>query len=254
MKKLLLLTAVACCVPVVSPVARAQAVNVYVSKVSVLFPDPAGVDDISSQNQYAVEVMLGFVAPQGCQFIKDDGKSKVGVTDGLGAKRNAEVNKFFTYVPDSGAFAKCPLRLKQLPVFPLKLDGVVEMKISEGTKALPAQAFDARKGAKFKVEGMEITVNEVTDQGKAFGQLELKFKNTLDVKEITLTDDQGGKLDSRCISTFSTTFPGSVPSTTCIYKIRNMPARMKAVVSVNKGVKDIDVPVKLTVDLNTPAK
>ena len=33
-----------------------------------------------------------------------------------------------------------------------------------------------------------------------------------------------------------------------------MPAKMKAAVVVNKGVKTIDVPVKVTVDLNALAR
>ena len=48
MKKTLLPTAVACFLGAVSQIAGAsgQAVNVYVSQVSLSFPDPAGVDDI----------------------------------------------------------------------------------------------------------------------------------------------------------------------------------------------------------------
>lgn len=33
-----------------------------------------------------------------------------------------------------------------------------------------------------------------------------------------------------------------------------MPAKMKAVVAVNKGVKTMDIPVKVAVDLNAPAR
>lgn len=68
MKTPLLPAAVACSLPVLSHVACAQpdAVNVYVSGVSLSFPDPAGVDDMFNKNKDAAEVMLGFVAPRGC--------------------------------------------------------------------------------------------------------------------------------------------------------------------------------------------
>ena len=70
MKKTLLPTAVACFLGAVSQIACAsgQDVNVYVSQVSLSFPDPAGVDDMFNRNKDAVEVVLGFVAPKGCKF------------------------------------------------------------------------------------------------------------------------------------------------------------------------------------------
>lgn len=255
MKTPLLLTAAACCACAVSPVVHAQAkpVNVYVSGVSLSYPDPAGVDDLFNKNKSAAEVVLGFVAPKGCKFVSGGENGQIGVTDSRGVKRNAKFNSFFTRIADSGAFAKNSLRLEQSPVFPLKLDGVVKMKVSEGTKTLPSQEFDARKGAKFKVEGMEITVKDAKDQGKASGEVELEFKDTLNVEEITLTDAKGGKLEVTGVSKSSFSF-GSVPSRTYGYRIKNMPAKMKAAVVVNKGVKTIDVPVKVTVDLNAPAK
>lgn len=81
-----------------------------------------------------------------------------------------------------------------MPAFPLKLDGVVKMKVCEGSRTLPGQEFDVRKGAKFKVEGMEITVKDAKEQGKASGELSVEFKDTLNVEEITLTDAEGGKV------------------------------------------------------------
>lgn len=256
MKKPLLLTAVACCACAVSHVARAQKaepVNVYVSGVSVSFPDPDGVDDMFTKNNKAVEVVLGFVAPRGCKFVKGGENSQLEVTDGRGARTKAKFDNFFTRIGDSGAFAKHTLRLKQRPVFPLKLDGVVKMKVSEGTVTLPGQEFDARKGAKFKVEGMEITVKAAKGQGKASGEVELEFNDTLNVEEITLTDAKGGKLEVMGVSK-SWFSMGSVPSRTYAYQVKNMPAKMKAAVVVNKGVKTMDIPVKVTVDLNAPAK
>lgn len=256
MKKPLLLTAVACCACAVSHVARAQKaepVNVYVSGVSVSFPDPAGVDDIFNKNKKAVEVVLGFVAPRGCKFVKGGEDSQLEVTDGRGARTKAKFDNFFTRIGDSGAFAKHTLGLEQRPVFPLKLGGVVKMKVSEGTVTLPGQEFDARKGAKFKVEGMEITVKAAKGQGKASGEVELEFNDTLNVEEITLTDAKGGKLEVMGVSK-SWFSMGSVPSRTYTYQVKNMPAKMKAAVVVNKGVKTMDIPVKVTVDLSAPAK
>lgn len=256
MKKPLLLIAVACCACAVSHVARAQKaepVNVYVSGVSVSFPDPAGVDDIFNKNKKAVEVVLGFVAPRGCKFVKGGEDSQLEVTDGRGARTKAKFDNFFTRIGDSGAFAKHTLGLEQRPVFPLKLDGVVKMKVSEGTATLPGQEFDARKGAKFKVEGMEITVKAAKGQGKASGEVELEFNDTLNVEEITLTDAKGGKLEVMGVSK-SWFSMGSVPSRTYTYQVKNMPAKMKAAVVVNKGVKTMDIPVKVTVDLSAPAK
>lgn len=256
MKKPLLLIAVACCACAVSHVARAQKaepVNVYVSGVSVSFPDPAGVDDIFNKNKKAVEVVLGFVAPRGCKFVKGGEDSQLEVTDGRGARTKAKFDNFFTRIGDSGAFAKHSLGLEQRPVFPLKLGGVVKMKVSEGTVTLPGQEFDARKGAKFKVEGMEITVKAAKGQGKASGEVELEFNDTLNVEEITLTDAKGGKLEVMGVSK-SWFSMGSVPSRTYTYQVKNMPAKMKAAVVVNKGVKTMDIPVKVTVDLSAPAK
>lgn len=256
MKKPLLLIAVACCACAVSHVARAQKaepVNVYVSGVSVSFPDPAGVDDIFNKNKKAVEVVLGFVAPRGCKFVKGGEDSQLEVTDGRGARTKAKFDNFFTRIGDSGAFAKHTLGLEQRPVFPLKLGGVVKMKVSEGTVTLPGQEFDARKGAKFKVEGMEITVKAAKGQGKASGEVELEFNDTLNVEEITLTDAKGGKLEVMGVSK-SWFSMGSVPSRTYTYQVKNMPAKMKAAVVVNKGVKTMDIPVKVTVDLSAPAK
>lgn len=256
MKKPLLLTAVACCACAVSHVARAQKaepVNVYVSGVSVSFPDPDGVDDMFTKNNKAVEVVLGFVASKGCKFVKGGEDSQLEVTDGRGVRTKAKFDNFFTRIADSGAFAKHSLGLEQRPVFPLKLDGVVKMKVSEGTVTLPGQEFDARKGAKFKVEGMEITVKAAKDHGKTSGEVELEFKDTLNVEEITLTDAKGGKLDVMDVSKSSFSF-GSVPSCTYTYQVKNMPAKMKAVVAVNKGVKTMDIPVKVAVDLNAPAR
>lgn len=256
MKKPLLLTAVACCACAVSHVARAQKaepVNVYVSGVSVSFPDPAGVDDIFNKNKKAVEVVLGFVAPRGCKFVKGGEDSQLEVTDGRGARTKAKFDNFFTRIGDSGAFAKHTLGLEQRPVFPLKLGGVVKMKVSEGTVTLPGQEFDARKGAKFKVEGMEITVKAAKGQGKASGEVELEFNDTLNVEEITLTNAKGGKLEVMGVSK-SWFSMGSVPSRTYTYQVKNMPAKMKAAVVVNKGVKTMDIPVKVTVDLSAPAK
>ena len=152
-----------------------------------------------------------------------------------------------------GAFAKHSLRLKQKPVFPLKLDGVVNMKVSEGSRTFPGQEFDARKGAKFKVEGMEITVKDAKDHGKASGEVELEISDTLHVEEITLTDAEGSKLEIPGVSKSSFSF-GSVPSRTYTYQVKNMPAKMKATVVASKGVKAMDVPVKVTVDLNAPPK
>lgn len=256
MKKPLLLIAVACCACAVSHVARAQKaepVNVYVSGVSVSFPDPDGVDDMFTKNNKAVEVVLGFVAPRGCKFVKGGEDSQLEVTDGRGARTKAKFDNFFTRIGDSGAFAKHTLGLEQRPVFPLKLDGVVKMKVSEGTVTLPGQEFDARKGAKFKVEGMEITVKAAKGQGKASGEVELEFNDTLNVEEITLTDAKGGKLEVMGVSK-SWFSMGSVPSRTYTYQVKNMPAKMKAAVVVNKGVKTMDIPVKVTVDLSAPAK
>lgn len=256
MKKPLLLIAVACCACAVSHVARAQKaepVNVYVSGVSVSFPDPAGVDDMFTKNNKAVEVVLGFVAPRGCKFVKGGEDSQLEVTDGRGARTKAKFDNFFTRIGDSGAFAKHSLGLEQRPVFPLKLGGVVKMKVSEGTVTLPGQEFDARKGAKFKVEGMEITVKAAKGQGKASGEVELEFNDTLNVEEITLTDAKGGKLEVMGVSK-SWFSMGSVPSRTYTYQVKNMPAKMKAAVVVNKGVKTMDIPVKVTVDLSAPAK
>lgn len=256
MKKPLLLTAVACCACAVSHVARAQKaepVNVYVSGVSVSFPDPAGVDDMFTKNNKAVEVVLGFVAPRGCKFVKGGEDSQLEVTDGRGARTKAKFDNFFTRIGDSGAFAKHSLGLEQRPVFPLKLGGVVKMKVSEGTVTLPGQEFDARKGAKFKVEGMEITVKAAKGQGKASGEVELEFNDTLNVEEITLTDAKGGKLEVMGVSK-SWFSMGSVPSRTYTYQVKNMPAKMKAAVVVNKGVKTMDIPVKVAVDLSAPAK
>ncbi|WP_295926293.1 hypothetical protein [uncultured Akkermansia sp.] len=256
MKKPLLLIAVACCACAVSHVARAQKaepVNVYVSGVSVSFPDPAGVDDIFNKNKKAVEVVLGFVAPRGCKFVKGGEDSQLEVTDGRGARTKAKFDNFFTRIGDSGAFAKHTLGLEQRPVFPLKLGGVVKMKVSEGTVTLPGQEFDARKGAKFKVEGMEITVKAAKGQGKASGEVELEFNDTLNVEEITLTNAKGGKLEVMGVSK-SWFSMGSVPSRTYTYQVKNMPAKMKAAVVVNKGVKTMDIPVKVTVDLSAPAK
>lgn len=256
MKKPLLLTAVACCACAVSHVARAQKaepVNVYVSGVSVSFPDPDGVDDMFTKNNKAVEVVLGFVAPRGCKFVKGGEDSQLEVMDGRGARTKAKFDNFFTRIGDSGAFAKHTLGLEQRPVFPLKLDGVVKMKVSEGTVTLPGQEFDARKGAKFKVEGMEITVKAAKGQGKASGEVELEFNDTLNVEEITLTDAKGGKLEVMGVSK-SWFSMGSVPSRTYTYQVKNMPAKMKAAVVVNKGVKTMDIPVKVAVDLSAPAK
>lgn len=256
MKKPLLLTAVACCACAVSHVAharKADPVNVYVSGVSLSFPDPAGVDDMFSRNKKAVEVVLGFVAPKGCKFVSGGEDSRIGVTDGRGVRTEARFNNFFTRIADSGAFAKHSLELKQRPVFPLKLDGVVKMKVSEGTETFPGQEFDVRKGAKFKVEGMEITVKDAKGHGKASGEVELEFNDTLNVEEITLTDAKGGKLEVMGVSKSSFSM-GSVPSRTYAYQVKNMPAKMKAAVVVNKGVKTMDIPVKVTVDLNAPAK
>lgn len=252
MKTPLLITAVACCLPAVSNIARAQAEDVKVY-VSVSFPDPAGVDDMFSENQYAVEVTLGFVAPQGCKFVKGSEKSKVDVTDATGVRKKGEFDSFFAQIPDFGTFAKCPLLLEQRVAFPLKLDGTVKMKVSEGTEALPAQEFDARKDAKFKVNGMEVTVKEATGQSKASGNLRLEFKDTLNVKEITLTDGKDGKVDAQCVSKGSFGV-GSVLTRTYTYMVKNMPAKMKATVIVNKGAKTIDIPVKMTVDLNDLSK
>lgn len=255
MKTPLLLVAVACCLPAVSDVARAQAdaVKVYLSGVSLSFPDPAGVDDMFSMNKNAIEMTLGFVAPKGSQFVKGNEKSSIGVTDARGEREEGKLEGFFTRIPDSGAFAKCPLQLKRKLAFPLKLDGVARMKVSEGTRALPAREFNVEKGAKFKVDGMEVTVKDATGQGNASGKLELEFKDTLNVEDITLTDEKDGKLDARCVSKSSFSF-GSVPSRTYTYEVKRMPSKMKAVVSVSKGVKTIDVPVKMTVDLNAPSK
>ncbi len=255
MKKTLLPTAVACFLPAVSQVACAsgQTVNVYVSQVSLSFPDPAGVDDMFNRNKDAVEVVLGFVAPKGCKFVSGGEDSKIGVTDGSGVRKEAEFNNFFTRIADSGAFAKHSMRLKRNPVFPLKLDGVVKMKVSEGSRAFPGQKFEVRKGVKFKVEGMEITVKDAKDHGKASGEVELEFNDTLHVEEITLTDAEGGKLEIPGVSKSSFSF-GSVPCRTYTYQVKNMPAKMKAAVVASKGVKTMDVPVKVTVDLNAPAK
>ena len=255
MKKTLLPTAVACFLGAVSQIACAsgQAVNVYVSQVSLSFPDPAGVDDMFNRNKDAVEVVLGFVAPKGCKFVKGGEDSQLEVTDGRGARTKAKFDNFFTRIADSGAFAKHSLRLKQKPVFPLKLDGVVNMKVSKGSRTFPGQEFDARKGAKFKVEGMEITVKDAKDHGKASGEVELEFSDTLHVEEITLTDAEGGKLEIPGVSKSSFSF-GSVPSRTYTYQVKNMPAKMKATVVASKGVKAMDVPVKVTVDLNAPPK
>lgn len=252
MKKPLLLTAVACCVCAISH-AQANPVDVYVSGVSLSFPDPAGVDDIFNRNKDAVEVVLGFVAPKGCKFVSSGEDSQIGVTDGSGARKEAEFNNFFSRIADSGAFAKHSLKLKQRPVFPLKLDGVIKMKVSEGTKTFPGQEFDVRKGAKFKVEGMEITVKDAKNQGNAAGEVELEFKDTLHVEEITLTDAAGGKLEVQKVSQSAFSL-GSVPTRTYTYQVKNMPAKMKATVEVNKDVKTMDIPVKVTVDVNAPAK
>lgn len=256
MKTPLLLAAVACCLPVVSQVAHAQAeaVNVYVSDVSVSFPDPAGADDIFSRNKPVMEVTLGMMAPKGCQFIKTSGKSRLDVTDARGVKKKVEFDGFFANIPDSGAFAKCPLRFQERLAFPLKLDGTVKMNVSEGTKIFTSPEFEARKGASFKVEGMDVTVKDAAGQGKDSGEVELEFKNTLNVKDITLTDGKGGKLEASRASYGSSSFFGATPTCTYRYDVKKMPAKMKAEFAVNKGVKTIDIPIKVTVDMNAPAK
>ncbi len=256
MRKVLSLTAVACFLPAVFQVACAgeQAVNVYVSQVSISYPDPAGVDDLFSKNKAPVEVVLGFVAPRGCQFVSGGKDSTtIGVTDASGSRKEAAFDNFFTRIEDSGAFAKHVLKLKQRPVFPLKLDGVVNMKVSEGTKTFQSQEFDVRRGVKFKVDGLEITVNDARGIGKADGELELLFNDTHRVKEITLTDTKGGKLEVTSWSKSSTSFDPAVSTHFYTYQVKNMPAKMKVEVVVNKGVKTVDVPVKVTVDVNAPA-
>jgi len=256
MRKILSLTAVACFLPAVFQVACAgdQAVNVYVSQVSISYPDPAGVDDMFSRNKAAVEIVLGFVAPKGCKLVSGGKDSTtIGVTDASGSRKEAEFDNFCTRIEDSGAFAKHFLQLKQRPVFPLKLDGVVNMKVSEGTKTFSSQEFDVRKGVKFKVEGMEITVNDARGMGTADGELELLFNDTLHVKEIKLTDTKGGKLEIPSWSKSSSSFGSAAPSRSYTYVVKNMPDKMKVAVVVNKGVKNVDVPVKVTVDVNAPA-
>lgn len=207
-----------------------------------------------SRNEAPVEVTLGFVAPRGCQFVSGGkGSTKIGVTDARGARKEAVFDNFFTRIGDSGAFARHVLKLKQRPVFPLKLDGVVNMKVSEGTKTFQSQEFDVRKGVKFKVEGMEITVDDARGIGTADGELKLRFKDTLQVKEITLTDTKGGKLEIPSWFKNSFNFGSAVPSHFYTYQVKNMPAKMKVEVVVNKGVKTVDVPVNVTVDVNPPA-
>lgn len=136
--------------------------------------------------------------------------------------------------------------------FPLELDGAVRMKIYKGVQVLPAQEVEVRKGAKFKVEGMEITVDEVMGQGKEFSKIKLGFQDTLNVKEIRLTDEQGARLDVQAVSKGSNCITGAVPSCAYAYVVKKMPARIKAAVVVNKGLEPIVVPVKVTV--NAPAR
>lgn len=249
------MTAVACFLSAVSGVARAQAeeVKVYVSNVSVSFPDPAGVDDMFSKNKDAVEVTLGFIAPKGYQFVPGDEQSEISVTDAQGVRRQVNFDSFLSSIPDSGAFAKCPLRMKNMPEFPLKLDGVIKMRLSEGIQVLPAQEFDVKKGSKFKVNGMEIVVKKATDLGNGAGELELEFKDVLNVKEIKLNNGKGVKEEAM------DAIKGVADSDhtweyTYKYIVKNMPARMKAVITVSKEARTIDVPVKMTVDLNAPSK
>lgn len=246
MKPQLLIAAMACCLPVVSNVARAQAkaMDVYVSDISVAYPDPAGVKDPFKSHMGVVNITFGVVAPKGQKFVKNQGDTTIDTTDAAGGGQKAKINLFFTRLGGGGEFAKFPLVLEKMPVFPLKLDGVVKMKVSEGTKELPAQAFEVKNGAKFKVENMEVTVKDVTGQG-----LSLEFKDTLNVDQITLTDEKGGKLDAQ--NSMTSSF-GSTRTKT--YQVKNMPAKMKAVFAVSKGVKTVDVPMKMTVDLNNPAK
>lgn len=263
MKTQLLITAAACLVPAFSHMSSAQekAVDVYISSITQSFPDPAGVDDIFNNSKDSVEVTLGLVAPKGMKFIKGDGRFKIGVTDAASARKMADFNSFLTHIPDSGAFAKCPLRVKGSPAFPLKLDGVVKMTVSTGTQALPAQDVDVRKGSQFTVNGMVITVKDVEKQGKASAQVTLEFKDTLNVEDITFSDEKGAPLDAECISKGRVSIVSkgnfdmeAVPKCSRIYRMKEMPAKMKAVVVVNKGTKTIDVPLKMTVDVSRGAK
>lgn len=255
MKKLLLLTAVACCAPVVSPVARAreQAVNVYASHVSLSFPEPDEEVGPFSGNRDAMEVTLGFRAPDGYQFLPNEGKFRIWVKDAAGGTRHAELDSFLTRISSSGTSAKCPVRMQERLPFPLELDGAVRMKVAEGIQVLPAQEFEARKGVKFKAEGLEITVEDVMGQGKEFSKIKLGFQDTLDVKEITLTDEQGGRLDVQAVSKGSNCVTGVPSSCVYTYVVKKMPSRMKASVVVHKGAETLVVPVKLTVDLNAPS-
>lgn len=96
-------------------------------------------------------------------------------------------------------------------------------------------------------------MNDARGIGKADGELELLFNDTHRVKEITLTDTKGGKLEISSWSKSSFNFGSAVPSSSYTYQVKNMPAKMKVEVVVNKGVKTVDVPVKVTVDVNAPA-
>lgn len=258
MKTPLLLIAVACLLPVISHVACAQmqAVNVYVSHVSISFPDPFPDPDEGSGffkgEKDVMEITLGFVAPEGYRFLENEGKFKIGVKDAAGIARQAEFDSFSTRISSLGTSAKSPLRLKDRLAFPLELDGMVRMKVYEGVEVLPAQELEVRKGAKFKVEGMEITVEEVMGRGKEFSKIKFGFQDTLNVKEIRLTDEQGGRLDVQAVSKGSNCIMGAVPSCAYTYIVKKMPARMKAAVVVNKGIETVIVPVKVTV--NIPAK
>lgn len=103
MKTPLLLTAVACCACVVSPVAHAlgRPVNVYVSGVSVSYPDPAGVDDLFNKNKNAAEVMLGFVAPKGCKFVSGrTGKLALRIAAASNGTPNSTVSFPVLRIPD----------------------------------------------------------------------------------------------------------------------------------------------------------
>lgn len=260
MKKPLLPIAVACLLPVVSHVAsaRVQAVDVYVSRVSMSFPDPfpdpAEGNGFFKGEKDVMEITLGFVAPEGYRFLENEGVFKIGVKDAAGVAQQARFDSLLTRISPSGASAQCPVRLKKRLAFPLELDGAVKMKVYEGVRDLPAQMFDVRKGAKFKVEDMEITVEEVMGRDKEFSKIKFGFQDTLNVKEIRLTDEQGGRLDVQAVSKGPNCITGAVPSCAYTYVMKKMPARMKAVVVVNKGTETVVVPVKVTVDMNAPSK
>ena len=68
--------------------ASGQDVNVYVSQVSLSFPDPAGVDDMFNRNKDAVEVVLVSLSPKGPNLLRAV-RTQLEVTDGRGARTKA---------------------------------------------------------------------------------------------------------------------------------------------------------------------